>query len=103
MPAAWTRLCVSVLFAILFPVSVLADAVSGRVFAPDGKPEPNKTFNAQSAKGQAVAFKSDASGNFSLYLDPGRYTVTSSADSTVEGVIESYPQPVQQDIHLKKR
>ena len=93
----------SILVALLFPGLAMADAVSGRVYAPDGKLAPNMTFIAQPAKGPAVMFKTDASGNFSVYLDGGRFTVTSSTDATVEGTIESYPQPVQQDIHLKKR
>jgi hypothetical protein len=90
-------------FALFLSSSALADAVSGRIYGIDGKPAQNTTFTARPAKGQAVEFKSDASGNFSVYLEPGRYTVTSGADATVEGLIESYPQPVQQDVHLKKR
>jgi hypothetical protein len=97
----------NVVFAVLFSIGcsvfALADAVSGRVLGPDGKPELNKTFAAQSSKGQPVVFKTDGAGNFSVYLDAGRYTVTSSADATVEGTIESYPQPVQQDVRLKKK
>lgn len=73
------------------------------MYGPDGKPVPNASFTAKPAKGQAVEFKTDRSGNFSVYLDPGRYDVRSAANATLQGVIESYPQPVQQDIHLKKR
>ncbi len=98
-----TSLCLAIAFALCLPASATADAVSGRVYGPDKKPVPNTTFTAQPEKGQAVKFSSDPSGNFSVYLDPGKYTVKSSADDTLEGVIESYPQPVQQDIHLKKR
>ena len=99
----WISLGLTLILALLLPADAMADAVSGKVYGTDGKPELNKTFTAQPAKGQPVQFKTDAAGSFSVYLDPGRYTVISSADATVEGVIESYPQPVQQDIRLKKR
>jgi hypothetical protein len=41
-------------------------------------------------------------GNFSVYLDPGKFTISYSADPSLTGVIESFPQPRQQDVHLKK-
>jgi len=80
----------------------MADTVSGRVYGQDGKPVPNMTFTAKPAKGEPVEFKTNAAGNFSTYLDPGRYTVTPSGGPDLQGVIDSYPQPVQQDVHLKK-
>src|SRR5262245_35799453 len=89
-------------FVVLAPLSSLADTVSGRIQDPAGKPVANATFVAKPAKGETVEFKTNASGTFSVYLDPGRYTISSSADPSLQGVIESYPQPVQQDVHLKK-
>ncbi len=79
-----------------------ADGISGRVFAPDGKALPNAILTARPEKGPAVDFKTDASGNFSVFLDPGRYVVSARADVSLEGIVESYSQPVQQDIHLKR-
>ena len=79
-----------------------ADGISGRVFGPDGKVLPNAVLTARPEKGPAVDFKTDTSGNFSVFLDPGRYVVSSRADASLEGVIESYSQPVQQDVHLKR-
>ena len=99
----WTRLCLAIGFALCVPLSATADAVSGRAYGPDGKPVPNATFTARPAKGEAVQFKTDPSGNFSVFLDPGRWTVSPSADATLQGGIDSYPQPVQQDIHLKRK
>jgi len=83
-------------------LSARADGISGRVYGPDGKTLPNAILTAQPEKGPAVDFKTDASGTFSVFLDPGRYVVSVRADTSLEGVIESYSQPVQQDIHLKK-
>jgi hypothetical protein len=99
---SWTRLLLA--FALVFTISsfAMADTVSGRIYDQDGKPVSNATLTAKPAKGEAVEFKTSASGSFSTYLDPGRYAVTLKGSSDVQGVIDSYPQPVQQDIHLKK-
>jgi len=61
------------------------------------------TFTAGAGKGQAVSFKTDGSGNFSVYLDPGTYTVHPSGDKSLEGVIHGYPQAAQEDIHMKRK
>jgi len=98
----WTRLSVVIAFILLVSTAAVADTVSGRIYGQDGKPVPNSTFMAKCAQGEAVEFKTNASGNFSTYLDPGRYTVSPSGGPDLQGVIDSYPQPVQQDVHLKK-
>jgi hypothetical protein len=98
----WTNLCLIVVIAIGFPLAASADIVSGRIFGLDEKPMVNSTFTAKNAKGEATTFKTDKSGNFSVYLDPGKFTITTSSDATVSGVVESFPQPRQADVHLKK-
>jgi hypothetical protein len=95
-------LSVANILILLAPFSAMADTVSGRIYGPDAKPLANATFTAKPAKGDAVEFKTSASGTFSVYLDPGRYAITAGSDAGLEGVIDSYPQPVQQDVHLKK-
>lgn len=97
----WTPLCLAIAVAVWIPAIASADIVSGRIFGLDEKPIPNATFTAKDSKGAATAIKTNAMGNFSVYLDPGKYTI-SSADATLTGVIESFPQPRQQDVHLKK-
>ena len=62
----------------------------------------NGTFTAKDAKGGSTSIKTNAMGNFSVYLDPGKFTITYSGDATLTGTIESFPQPRQQDVHLKK-
>ncbi len=98
-----TSLCLAMLFVLCLTASAIADTVSGRVYGPDAKPLVNATLAAKPAKGDAVEFKTDGAGNFSVYLDPGRYTVSPVKDGDGEAVIDSYPQPVQQDIHLKRK
>jgi len=99
----WIGLCLTIALALFLPVSVSAGAVSGRVYGPDNVPVKDTTFTATPAKGKSVEFRTDPSGNFSVYLDSGRYTVRSSADANLQGEIDSYPQPVQQDIHLQRK
>jgi len=98
----WTSLCLAIAVAIWIPAMASADIVSGRIFGLDEKPIPNATFTAKDAKGGSTAIKTNAMGNFSVYLDPGKFTISYSADPTLTGVIESFPQPRQQDVHLKK-
>ncbi len=93
----------AVVLAVCFASPAAADIVSGRVLGADQKPIVNGTFTAKDAKGGTTTFKSDNAGNFSVYLDPGKFTVTSSADAALTGVIESAPQPRQQDVHLTKK
>src|SRR5215469_11415996 len=99
----FARWCLAVGLGLFLPGLAMADVISGRVLGPDEKPVLNATLTAKDAKGQTVTFKSDKSGNFSVYLDPGRYIVSNGADPSVEGVIESLPQPVQKDVQLKKK
>ncbi len=100
---AWRSLWLGAAFAICLATPAKADTVSGRVYGADAKPMVNTTLTARPAQGDGVEFKTDGGGNFSVYLDPGRYTVTTIKGGDGEAVIDSYPQPVQQDIHLKKK
>src|SRR5439155_12042834 len=103
----WAARLVAIAFTLCLPISVNADLVSGRVYDPGGSVLPNTTFVVDTGKGEAVKFKTDESGNFSVYLDPGRYTVhplrEGKPDLSLEGIVEGYPQSAHQDIRLKKR
>src|SRR5215831_6628694 len=83
--AMWTRIGLGLVAVLCIVVSAWADFVSGRVFGPDGKTLPNATFTAENG-GKRVTFRTDNSGNFSVYLEPGTYTVHANADETVNGV-----------------
>jgi hypothetical protein len=80
---------------------VRADVVSGRVFDPDENVVKNGDFVVESEHGP-VKLTTDSSGSFNVYLDPGTYRVRSQ-DNTIEGIIRAYPQPANQDVHLKKK
>ena len=99
----WIILCLAIAGAIWFSLPASADIVSGRILGADEKPIVNGTFTARDSKGETTTFKSDKTGNFSVYLDPGKFTISSTADATLTGVIESFPQPRQQDVHLTKK
>lgn len=98
----WIGVCLTIALALCLPSSAFADIVSGKVLGPDEKPIVSSTFTAKDSKGESTMFKTDKTGAFSVYLDPGRFTITSAADPTLTGVVESFPQPRQQDIHLTK-
>lgn len=97
------NVCLGIALALLLTVSAWADFVSGRVLGPDGNPLGGKTFTAVMKGKPAVSFSTDKGGNFSVYLDPGTYTVHSGDDNTVEGVVHGYPQSTTEDIHLTKK
>ncbi len=101
-PAAGAPLLLLLAALVAGSPGALADGISGRVFGPDGKPLPNAILAARPEKGPPVEFKTDGSGSFSVFLDPGRYVVSPRGDTSLEGVLESYSQPVQQDVRLKK-
>src|SRR3954454_15855068 len=103
MRTTWISVILVAVLAMCFAPSAAADIVSGRVLGADDKPIVNGTFTAKDTKGETTTFKSDKTGNFSVYLDPGKFTITATADATLTGVIESFPQPRQQDVHLTKK
>jgi hypothetical protein len=95
---------------ILSAAPLRADLVSGRVYDSGGKAVTGKSFTAKNSKGVCVKqFDTDKAGNFGVFLPSGRYSVgypppnDDCAKLKELGVIESYSQPVQQDIHLKKQ
>jgi hypothetical protein len=98
----WITLFLTTILAMWFTAPASADIVSGRVLGPDEKPIADSAFTARNAKGETIMFKSNKSGNFSVYLDPGKFTISSSTDATLTGIIESFPQPRQQDVRLTK-
>src|SRR5207247_10872828 len=78
--------------AIWFSLPASADIVSGRILGADEKPILNGTFTARNSKGESTTFKTDKSGNFSVYLDPGKYTVRPMSEHSSTGVNDSFPQ-----------
>jgi len=98
----WIALCLVMAAVLSLPSPALADIVSGRILGLDDKPIAEGSFTAKDAKGVATPFKSNKDGNYSVFLEPGKYTVTYGGDATLTGTLESFPQPRQLDIRMKK-
>ncbi len=99
---------VFVMFAstILVPAPVMADMVSGRVFGAEGKFQPKDSFEVKDSSGKVLkVVKTDESKAYSVFLQPGSYTVEfKDKDNTIwQAPLQSYPQAARQDIHLSKR
>src|SRR5438094_9725041 len=72
--------------SIWFSLPAAADIVSGRILGADEKPILNGTLTARNAKGESTTFKTDKSGNSSLYLIPGKYTARPRTDASLTRV-----------------
>jgi hypothetical protein len=98
----WIAVCFVLAAALSLPSIAMADIVSGKVLDANEKPILNGSFTAKDAKGGMTPFKTNKDGNYSVFLEPGKYTVIYAGDATVAGAIESFPQPRQSDVRLKK-
>jgi hypothetical protein len=98
----WIGLCLAIAFVLCLTVVARADTVSGCVYDAAGKAVPNASFTAETGQTK-VTFSTDEAGYFSVYLDPGTYTVHSNTDNTVEGTIHGYPQSAREDVHLRRK
>lgn len=98
----WIAVCFVLAAALSLPSIAMADIVSGKVLDANEKPILNGSFTAKDAKGGTTPFKTNKDGNYSVFLEPGKYTVIYAGDATVAGAIESFPQPRQSDVRLKK-
>jgi hypothetical protein len=102
-PAYRTVLCLTIGFVLCVSIFARADIVSGGVYGPDGTRLAMTTFKVLQGDRLVTTFTTDRSANFSVYLAPGRYTVRPERDDTLEGDIQGYPQPVRQDVRLRRR
>jgi hypothetical protein len=92
--------------ALSISVPAKGDLVYGRVYGAEGKFQPRNAFTLKDSTGRTVQeVKTDEYKGYSVFLSPGTYKVefTDKDNALWVGEIESYPQPVRQDIHLKKR
>jgi len=95
--------CLATTLTLFLPHSARADQVYGRVFV-DGQIQPHRSFTVKDSSGRSVRdATTDEYGGYSLFLPPGTYRVEFRDDgATLEATIESYPQPVRQDIYLRR-
>jgi hypothetical protein len=91
---------------LCLPFAAHAGLVYGRVFGAETQFKPRDTIVIKSSNGQQVkTVKTDEYKGYSVYLPPAIYRVEfrDASNAIWEASIESYPQPVRQDIYLKKR
>lgn len=92
-------LCPTVTLALSLPISADAGLISGRVSDERGTFRAGGTFSVKLSAGKTVQVKTDAEGNYRVFLPPGIYTVEFSDGRSAE--ILSHPEPIKQDIRLK--
>ena len=97
---------VCLVFAVVFSSVVPSEAgmVYGHVFL-DGKLFPSQdTLTFLDAKGNRFTIKTDQNGNYSSFLPTGVYTVIfTQEDVEWTATIRSYPNPIKQDIRMKRQ
>ena len=104
VPVKASVLFLAMALVLSFAASAAADVVSGQVYAADGSLAANQTFRVLQDKDRVVTtFRTDGSGHFSVYLEQGAYRVRPEGSDEFEGSLTSYPQPVRQDVRLRRR
>lgn len=92
-------------FAVVFSSVVPSEAgtVYGHVSLDGGAFPPQGVLTFSDAKGNSFNMRTDQNGNYNGFLPPGVYTVTfAQEEATWSATIRSYPNPVKQDIRMKK-
>lgn len=94
-------ICLVIALSLSLSISTDAGLVSGRVHDTKGTFQPGERFRIKDSSGKVVkdSVKTDESKGYSLFLPPGIYTVEFSDGRSA--VIQSHPEPIQQNIYLK--
>lgn len=93
-------------FAVVFSSVVASEAgmVYGHVSLDDGAFPPQGILTFQDTKENRFTIRVDQNGNYNAFLPPGVYTVTFTQEEAAWSVtIRSYPNPVKQDIRMKRQ
>ena len=102
----WKVGWLAIIFIFFFTISAEADMVSGRVYDKTRtfRPGDEITISGRDPNGNLISVKArtDAKdGSYKLFLPPGAYEVEFKKDNkTLRGKIQSFPQPIQQNIYL---
>jgi hypothetical protein len=96
----------SVARSLVLVCIVLAPAYAASVYGvaqnPEGKPLASCTFSVLASSGEQIReVKTDASGRYTVFLQPGIYAVRVGSD--LEGVLQALVQPSRQDIRFRRR
>ena len=94
-------IALTVTLAFFGPIHADAGLVSGRVNDAKGKFQPGASFRVKDSAGKVVndRVKTDERAGYSIFLPPGLYTVEFGDGRST--VIQSHPEPLQQNIYLK--
>ena len=93
-------------FAVVFSSAVPSEAgtVYGHVSLDGGAFPPQGKLTFSNAKGHVFNMITDQNGSYNGFLPPGVYTVTFEQEgATWSATIRSYPNPVKQDIRMRKQ
>lgn len=93
-------------FAVVFLSVVPSEAgtVYGHVSLDGGSFPPQGKLTFSDAKGHVFNMITDRNGNYNGFLPPGVYTVTfTQEEATWSATIRSYPNPVKQDIRMRRQ
>ena len=93
----------TIVFVFCLALCAWADVISGNVYGPGGELLKSASFSVFLDGSAVTTFTTDASGYYSVFLKPGRYKVRPKDNAALEGDLESYPQPVRQDIRLRQK
>ena len=92
-------------FAVVFSSVVPSEAgtVYGHVSLDGGAFPPQGVLTFSDAEGNSFNMRTDQNGNYNGFLPPGVYTVTFTQEgATWSATIRSYPNPVKQDIRMRR-
>jgi len=100
--ATWTGTCLMMVLVFCLPTGAEAGLVYGRVYGAEGEFEPGDAFTLIISEARRIEVKTDKFKGYSISIAPGMYDVEFTKNKKWKAVIQSYPQPVRQDIHLKE-
>lgn len=92
-------------FAVVFSSVVPSEAgmVYGHVSLDGGAFPPQGELTFLDTKKHVFTIRTDQNGNYNAFLPPGVYRVTFEQEGdTWSATIRSYPNPVKQDIRMKR-
>lgn len=96
--------CVALAVGFPFVVPCEAGIVYGHVSLVGGTFPPQGELTFSEARGNRFNVKTDQKGNYNVVLPPGVYSVTfTQGETTWQGTLRSYPNPVKQDIRMTRQ
>lgn len=104
----WIIVCLAFTLAFCLAIPAEADMVYGRVYDETGRLQCGEKFTIKGKDPNGNIFSVEVStdkgdGSYRISIPPGTYKVEFIKNNdTLEAWIQSFPQPIRQDIYLKK-